>query len=54
MYTYPQQQQQHVGVDADPLSNFLQIAQSKVQSATSPGAWGHECPLCRIYQAKTF
>ena len=42
-YTYAQQQQQ-TGVDADPLSSSLQIAQSKVHAATSPGAWGHGVP----------
>ena len=41
-YTYAQQQQ--TGVDADPLSSSLQIAQSKVHAATSPGAWGHGVP----------
>jgi hypothetical protein len=36
------QQQRQTGVAAaDPLSSSLQIAQSKVQAATSPGAWGH-------------
>jgi hypothetical protein len=35
------QQQQEAGVAADPLSSSLQIAQSKVRAATSPGAWGH-------------
>jgi len=44
-YTYAQQQQQQqTGVDADPLSSSLQIAQSKVHAATSPGAWGHGVP----------
>jgi hypothetical protein len=41
-YAYAQQQQ--TGVDADPLSISLQIAQSKVQDATSSGAWGHDVP----------
>jgi hypothetical protein len=35
---YAQQQQATV---SDPLSDSLQIAQSKVQAATSPGAFGH-------------
>jgi hypothetical protein len=39
-----QQQQQQAGVVTDPLSSSLQIAQSKVQAATSPGAWGHGVP----------
>ena len=43
MYAYAQQQQQ-AGVVTDPLSSSLQIAQSKVQAATSPGAWGHGVP----------
>lgn len=43
MYAYAQQQQQ-AGVATDPLSSSLQIAQSKVQAATSPGAWGHGVP----------
>jgi hypothetical protein len=51
MYTYPQQQQQHVGVDADPLSNFLQIAQSKIQAATSTCTWGHGMPS--LYKIST-
>jgi len=42
-YTYAQQQQQTC-VDADLLSSSLQIAQSKVHAATSPGAWGHGVP----------
>ena len=42
MYAYAQQQQ--AGVATDPLSSSLQIAQSKVQAATSPGAWGHGVP----------
>jgi len=40
-FAYAQQQQQTV---ADSLSDSLQIAQSKVQAATSPGAWGHGVP----------
>jgi hypothetical protein len=46
MYAYAQQQQQQqqAGVVTDPLSSSLQIAQSKVQAATSPGAWGHGVP----------
>ena len=40
---YAHAQRQQTGV-ADPLSNSLQIAQSKVQTATSPGAWGHGVP----------
>ena len=36
---YAQQQQQHIV--SDPLSDSLQIAQSKVHTATSPGAFGH-------------
>ena len=40
MYAYAQQQQ-HADVDTDPLSSSLQIAQSKVQAATSPCTWGH-------------
>ena len=28
----------------DQLSSSLQIAQSKVQAATAPGAWGHGVP----------
>jgi hypothetical protein len=35
--------QQHATV-SDPLSDSLQIAQSKVQSATAPGAFGHGVP----------
>ena len=42
MYAYAQQQQ--AAVATDPLSSSLQIAQSKVQSATSTGAWGHDVP----------
>jgi hypothetical protein len=38
---YAQQQQQNA---VDPLTNSLQIAQSKVQSTTSPGAFGHGVP----------
>ena len=41
---YAQQQQEQNSVAADPLYISLQIAQSKVQSATSPGAWGHGVP----------
>jgi hypothetical protein len=45
MYAYAQQQQTGVAAAAaDPLSSSLQIAQSKVQAATSPGAWGHGVP----------
>ena len=51
---YAQQQQQQIGVAADPLSSSLQIAQSKVQAATSPGAWGHGVPPYIIYQTKTY
>ena len=29
---------------SDPRSDSLQIAQSKVQSATAPGAFGHGVP----------
>ena len=43
-YAQQQQQQQQTGVDSDPLSRSLQIAQSKVHAATSPGAWGHGVP----------
>jgi hypothetical protein len=39
---YAQQQQQ--SVVSDPLSDSLQIAQSKVQAATAPGAFGHGVP----------
>jgi hypothetical protein len=39
---YAQQQQQ--SIVSDPLSDSLQIAQSKVQAATSPGAFGHGVP----------
>ena len=43
---YAQQQQ----AISDPLSDSLQIAQSKVQSATSPGAFGHGVPsFCIAY-----
>jgi len=42
MYAYAQQQQQQNAVDS--LSRSLQIAQSKVQFAISPGAWGHDVP----------
>jgi hypothetical protein len=41
-FAYAQQQQQQTV--ADSLSDSLQIAQSKVQAATSPGAWGHGVP----------
>jgi hypothetical protein len=41
---YAQQQQTGVVAVADPLSSSLQISQSKVQAATSPGAWGHGVP----------
>jgi hypothetical protein len=37
---YAQQQQ----AISDPLSDSLQIAQSKVQAETSPGAFGHGVP----------
>ncbi len=40
---YAQQQQTGIAA-ADPLSSSFQIAQSKVQAATSPGAWGHGVP----------
>ncbi len=40
---YAQQQQQFIV--SDPLSDSLQIEQSKVQSATATGAFGHECTL---------
>src|SRR5215212_7268052 len=36
----PQPQQNSL----DQLSSSLQIAQSKVQAATAPGAWGHGVP----------
>jgi putative effector of murein hydrolase LrgA (UPF0299 family) len=36
-----QQQQQLQQNSLDQLSSSLQIAQSKVQAATAPGAWGH-------------
>ena len=39
---YAQQQQQ--SIVSDPLSDTLQIAQSKVQSAISPAAFGHGVP----------
>lgn len=39
---YAQQQQQ--SIVSDPLSDSLQIAQSKVQAATAPGAFGHGVP----------
>ena len=42
--TYAYAQQQQAAVATDPLSSSLQIAQSKVQSATSTGAWGHDVP----------
>ncbi len=42
--TYAYAQQQQAAVATDPLSSSLQIAQSKVQAATSPGAWGHGVP----------
>ena len=50
MYAYAQQQQ-HAGVDTDPLSSSLQIAQSKVQAATSPCTWGHGVPS--LYKIST-
>jgi hypothetical protein len=37
-------QQQQTGLAANPLLDSLQIAQFKVQSTTSPGAWGHGVP----------
>ncbi len=37
---YTQQQ----SIVSDPLSDSLQIAQSKVQAATAPGAFGHGVP----------
>ena len=37
---YAQQQQ----TTSDPHSDSLQVAQSKVQAATSPGAFGHGVP----------
>jgi hypothetical protein len=39
---YAQQQQQFIV--SDPLSNSLQIEQSKVQSATATGAFGNGVP----------
>jgi len=50
MYAYAQQQQ-HAGVDTDPLSSSLQIAQSKVQAATSPCTWRHGVPS--LYKIST-
>ena len=50
---YAQQQQQFIV--SDPLSNSLQIEQSKVQSATATGAFGHSVPsLCNLYPHKIY
>jgi hypothetical protein len=53
MYAYAQQQQQQQQQQntLDQLSSSLQIAQSKVQDATSPGAWGHGVPS--LYKIST-
>ena len=37
----PQQPQQN---SLDQISSSLELVQSKVQTATSPGAWGHGVP----------
>jgi hypothetical protein len=39
---YAQHQQQ--SIVSDPFADSLQIAQSKVQAATAPGAFGHGVP----------
>lgn len=43
LYAHAQQQQQQQYA-IDQLSSSLQITQSRVQTATSPGAWGHGVP----------
>src|SRR5215208_3460374 len=41
---YAQLEQQQAAAAADPWSEALRAAQSKVEAATSPGAFGHGVP----------